>query len=343
MMKCVIMKDIGGADCLEVREAPMPEPKPDEALIKVHAAGICYHDLLDRSGKLHGPKAGNILGHEVSGEVVELGKQAKGLQIGQQVVLFHRMFCGHCRYCLGGRQDLCKMGGILGSNRPGGYAEYVCVPSWNAIPLPQGLSPEAAALAVCPIGTSIRAVISVADVRPGDTVLVTGASGGLGLHQIQVAKSRGANVIAITSSSAKENIIRSVGADEVIVSPDLKFSGDVWSLTAKQGVQAVLENVVSATFGESLRCLAPNGIAVVLGNTEMRKIEIDPGLIIGRRLRIEGSGNPTLQDVRRSLHLLDTGQVRPIIDRIVPFTSAAEAHAILEQRSVSGRIVMKGW
>ncbi len=145
MMKCVIMKDIGGADCLEVREAPMPEPKPDEALIKVHAAGICYHDLLDRSGKLHGPKAGNILGHEVSGEVVELGKQAKGLQIGQQVVLFHRMFCGHCRYCLGGRQDLCKMGGILGSNRPGGYAEYVCVPSWNAIPLPQGLSPEAAA------------------------------------------------------------------------------------------------------------------------------------------------------------------------------------------------------
>lgn len=68
MMKCVIMKDIGGADCLEVREAPMPEPKPDEALIKVHAAGICYHDLLDRSGKLHGPKAGNILGHEVSGE-----------------------------------------------------------------------------------------------------------------------------------------------------------------------------------------------------------------------------------------------------------------------------------
>jgi D-arabinose 1-dehydrogenase-like Zn-dependent alcohol dehydrogenase len=75
----------------------------------------------------------------------------------------------------------------------------------------------------------------------------------------------------------------------------------------------------------------------------MRKVEIDPGLVIGRRLRIEGSGNPTLQDVRRSLHLLGTGQVKPVIDRIVPFTCAAEAHASLEQRSISGRIVLKGW
>jgi D-arabinose 1-dehydrogenase-like Zn-dependent alcohol dehydrogenase len=343
MMKAVVMKDVGGPECLEVKELPKPEPKQGEVVIQVKAAGVCYHDLLDRSGKLHGPKAGSILGHEVAGEIVELGPQVSGLQTGLQVVLFHRMFCNQCTYCLRGRQDLCRSGGILGSNRPGGYAEFVCVPSHNVIPVPEGLPPEAAALAVCPIGTSVRAVVTVADVRPGDTVLITGASGGLGLHQIQVAKSRGARVIAVTSTSAKEKTIRSAGADEVVVSPDLKFSGDVWRLTEKQGVQAVLENVVSATFGESLRCLAPNGIAVVLGNTEMRKVEIDPGLVIGRRLRIEGSGNPTLQDVRRSLHLLGTGQVKPVIDRIVPFTCAAEAHASLEQRSISGRIVLKGW
>ncbi|WP_248928028.1 alcohol dehydrogenase catalytic domain-containing protein [Paenibacillus hamazuiensis] len=344
MMKAVVMKDVGGPELLEIREdIPKPVPEPGEVLIKITAAGICYHDLLDRSGKLHGPKAGSILGHEVAGEVVQLGTQVNGLHVGQQVVLFHRMFCNRCTYCLRGRQDLCRNGGILGSGRPGGYAEYICVPSHNAIPVPAGLPPEAAALAVCPIGTSVRAVVTVADVRPGDTVLVTGASGGLGLHQIQVAKSRGAKVIAVTSSASKESAIRSVGADEVVVSPDLKFSADVWRLTEKQGVQAVLENVVSATFGESLRCLAPNGIAVVLGNTEMTKVEIDPGLIIGRRLRIEGSGNPTLSDVQRSLHLLAGGQVKPVIDSIVPFTRAADAHSSLERRGISGRIVMKGW
>ncbi|TVX94802.1 alcohol dehydrogenase catalytic domain-containing protein [Cohnella terricola] len=342
-MKSVVMRDIGGPDCLVVQDVPKPKPSLGEVLVKVTATGICYHDLLDRAGKLHGPQAGSILGHEVAGEVVELGQQVSGLQIGQPVVLFHRMFCNQCQYCLRGRQDLCRNSGILGSNRPGGYGEYVCVPSRNVIPVPANILPEAAALAVCPIGTSVRAVVTVANVHPGDTVLITGASGGLGLHQIQVAKSRGARVIGITSSASKEEIIRSVGADEVVISTDLKFSAEVWRLTGKQGVQAVLENVVSSTFGESLRCLAPNGIAVVLGNTEMKKVELDPGLVISRRLRIEGSGNPTLQDVQRALHLISSGQVKPIIDRIVPFSCAAEAHSILEQRGVSGRIVMKGW
>ena len=174
-------------------------------------------------------------------------------RVGERVVIYQRLYCGQCRYCLGGRQDLCRNSRVLGESGGGGYAEFTCAPARNAIRMPDGLDMKAAALAVCPVGTSVRAALGVAQVEPGQTVLITGAGGGLGLHQIQVVKSVNAHVIAVTSSKEKAEIVSQAGADEVIVSPDLKFTGEVWRRTGKQGVDVVLENVVSDTFGESLR------------------------------------------------------------------------------------------
>ena len=181
---------------------------------------------------------------------------------------------------------------------------------------------NAAALAVCPVGTSVRAALGVAQVEPGNVVLITGAGGGLGLHQIQVVKSVNAHAIAVTSSEEKAEIVRQAGADEVIVSPDLKFSGEVWRRTGKQGVDVVLENVVTDTFGESLRSTAQNAMVVVLGNIGTKRVEIDPGLIIARRIRIAGSGNATYKDVQIALHLLATKAVKPFIGRVLPFPQA---------------------
>ena len=179
--------------------------------------------------------------------------------------------------------------------------------------------------------------------EPGQTVLITGAGGGLGLHQIQVIKSVNAHAIAVTSSEDKAEIIKQAGADEVIVSPDLKFSGEVWRRTGKQGVDVVLENVVSDTFGESLRSTAQNAIVVVLGNIGAKRVEIDPGLVIVRRIRISGSGNATYKDVEIALHLLATGAVKPFIGAVLPFPRASEGHAMMEQRAVVGRVVLSGW
>jgi NADPH:quinone reductase-like Zn-dependent oxidoreductase len=183
----------------------------------------------------------------------------------------------------------------------------------------------------------------VAEVGPGQSVLITGAGGGLGLHQIQVAKSVSAHVIAVTSSEDKAAVIRDAGADEVIISPDLKFSGEVWRRTAKQGVDVVLENVVTGTFGESLRSTAQNAIVVVLGNIGAKRVEFDPGLVIARRIRIAGSGNATYKDVGIALHLLATGAVKPIIGRVLPFPQVGEGHALMERREVTGRVVLNGW
>jgi NADPH:quinone reductase-like Zn-dependent oxidoreductase len=147
----------------------------------------------------------------------------------------------------------------------------------------------------------------------------------------------------VTGSKDKAGIIRGAGADEVIVSPDLKFSREVWRLTGKQGVDVVLENVVTGTLGESLRSTAQLATVVVLGNIGAQPVEIDPGLVIMRRIRIAGSGNATFADVETALHLLATGAVKPFVGRVLPFAEAAQGHALMEQRAVSGRVVLKGW
>ena len=152
-----------------------------------------------------------------------------------------------------------------------------------------------------------------------------------------------ARVIAVTGSPAKATLIREAGAHEIVVSPDLKFSGEVWRLTGKQGADVVLENVVTTTFAESLRCCAQHACVVVLGNIGAQPVAIDPGLVIMRRIRIAGSGNATFKDVEVALHLMATKAVRPFIGQVLPFPRAAEGHAAMEQRAVAGRVVLRGW
>jgi acryloyl-coenzyme A reductase len=341
-MKAVTFRDFGGPQVLEVAEVDRPDPGPGDALVRISAAGICYHDVLSRGGRIPG-KPGRILGHEIAGEIVAAGADVAPGRIGERVVIYQRLFCGTCRYCLSGRQDLCRNSRVLGEEGGGGYAEFACVPARNAIPIPEGVEMAAAALAVCPIGTSVRAALGIARTEPGQVVLITGAGGGLGLHQIQVAKSVQARVIAVTSSQDKAEIVHAAGADDVIVSRDLKFSGEVWRLTGKQGADVVLENVVTGTFNESLRSTAQNATVVVLGNIGARPVELDPGIVIARRIRIAGSGNATFKDVHVALHLLANKSVKPFIGRVLPFPQAAEGHALMEQRAVTGRVVLQGW
>ncbi len=343
LMNAVVFPAFGPPDVFRAVRVDRPDPGPDEALVRIHAAGICYHDVLSRAGRIPRDKPGQILGHEISGVVEEVGANVPASRVGERVVIYQRLYCGICPHCLGGRQDLCRNSRVLGEQGGGGYAEYCCVPVRNLIPVPDAVSLDAAALAVCPIGTSIRALVGVAEAKVGDTVLITGAGGGLGLHQIQIAKTLHTRVIAVTSSPDKEAAIRAAGADEVIVAPDGAFSKEAWRLTGKIGADIVLENVVSSTIGESLRACAAHAVVVVLGNVEARPIQLDPGLIIGRRLRICGSGNATYADVRMGLHLLATGSIQPVVHSVLPFPDVAEGHRLMESRHTTGRILLKGW
>ncbi|WP_188582191.1 alcohol dehydrogenase catalytic domain-containing protein [Azorhizobium oxalatiphilum] len=342
-MNAVVFPAFGPPNVFRAVRVDRPTPGPDEALVRIHAAGICYHDVLSRGGRIPRDTPGQILGHEISGVVEEVGANGPASRIGERVVIYQRIYCGQCPNCLGGRQDLCRNSRVLGEHGGGGYAEYCCVPLRNLVPVPDALDLDSATLAVCPVGTSIRALVGVAEGKVGDTVLVTGAGGGLGLHQIQLARALNMRVIAVTSSPGKEEAIRAAGAHVVIVSPDGAFSGEVWRQTGKEGVNIVLENVVSTTLGESLRACASRASVVILGNVEARPVSLDPGLVIGRRLRISGSGNATYADVRMALHLMATGAIKPIVHAFLPFREVGEGHRLMESRETTGRVLLKGW
>ncbi|MEQ9811959.1 MAG: alcohol dehydrogenase catalytic domain-containing protein [Azospirillaceae bacterium] len=342
-MRAMSFTEFGGPEVLREIAVEMPEPGPADVLLRVVGAGICYHDVLSRAGKLPRDKTGIVLGHEISGEIVACGTDVDPARLGERVVVYQRLYCGTCRYCMSGRHDLCRTSRIVGEDGGGGYAEFCRVPSVNAVRVPDGLDLVAATLASCPVGTSVRAALGVGGVGPGATVLITGASGGLGLHQIQVCKSVGAHVLAVSSSEAKADMLRETGADEVMVSPDLAFSREVWRLTAKRGVDVVLENVGTSTLPESMMSCAQGATIVLLGNIGAKPVAINPGLTIGRRLRIAGSGNATYRDLWQSLDLLASGRVRPIIQEIVPFAEVGRAHAAIEARQVTGRMVLSGW
>lgn len=341
MMKAIVLKGFGGPEQLAVEEIPRPEPGPEDVLVRVEAAGICHHDLLHRAGKLPGAKTGVVLGHEVAGEVVEAGSSVRHLAVGSRVVGYQRRFCGTCRDCLRGRQDLCRALSLPAVDTEGAYAEYIRLPASAAIAVPNGVSYAQAALASCPIGTALRGLRAQGELQPGDTVLVNGASGGLGVHQIQIARAFGARVIAVTGSTDKVATLEALGAQNVIVS-DGDYSRAVWELTGKRGVDVAMENL-GFTLPQTLRSMAMGGRVVVLGNVAPADVALSPGLLIGRRLRIQGSGSATVDEVRQALALIAAGRVVPRIDRVLPFARVAEAHALLEARQVDGRIILSGW
>jgi acryloyl-coenzyme A reductase len=341
MMKAIVLKGFGGPEQLAVEAIPRPEPGPEDVLVRVEAAGICHHDLLHRAGKLPGAKSGVVLGHEVAGEVVEAGSWVRHLAVGSRVVGYQRRFCGTCRDCLRGRQDLCRALSLPAVDTEGAYAEYIRLPASAAIAIPDGVSYAQAALASCPIGTALRGLCAQAGLQPGDTVLVNGASGGLGVHQIQIARAFGARVIAVTGSAEKVPALEALGAESVIVS-DGDYSRAVWDLTAKRGVDVAMENL-GFTLPQTLRSMAMGGRVVVLGNVAPADVALSPGLLIGRRLKVQGSGSATIDEVRQALALIAAGRVVPRIDRVLPFPRVAEAHALLEARQVDGRIILSGW
>jgi len=118
MMKAVTFRAFGGPEVLEPTEVERPEPASDDVLVRIHAAGVCYHDVLSRGGKIPGGKPGRILGHEIAGEIVAAGANVPAARLGERVVIYQRLFCGTCKYCLAGRQDLCRNGrnhGVAGS------------------------------------------------------------------------------------------------------------------------------------------------------------------------------------------------------------------------------------
>jgi D-arabinose 1-dehydrogenase-like Zn-dependent alcohol dehydrogenase len=340
-MDAVVLTQFGAASYLAVQSVPDPRPGPGEVLLRVRACGVCYHDVINRRGSLPRTCVPAILGHEVAGEVIEVGPGVTGWKVGDRAATLQRLSCGKCPSCRSGRGSLCKHDNrFFGEELAGGYATRMVAPIAGIGHVPEGMPWEVAATVCCTAGTAVHVVRTRGRVQHGETVLVTGASGGVGLQTVQLARLDGAHVIAVTSSDDKVEALKNAGAHEVVVSPSLDFSRDVRKLTGGDGVQVAIEIVGSATFAQTLKAMAPGGRVVVVGNLESGTVELNPGLVIVKELEIIGAYATTQAELEAALQLTHQGLLTPFVTEVLPLREAASAHVRLENRKVAGRLVL---
>ena len=340
-MKAVVVNKAGGLDALTYTEIPDPQPQGHELVLKVHSCGVCFHDVLTRNGTLKaGVRLPCVLGHEVAGTVVELGAQVKGFKLGDRVATTQRSYiCGHCRFCRSGFEPLCAQRVFLGDvGLVGGYAQYLAISSDCIAQVPDGVDLDHAAVAACAVGTVLNAVRDVGRVQMGETVLITGAGGGLGLHAIQLARLAGARVLAQTTSADKVELIRKMGAHEVVLHKRGEpFAPLVRDMTQGQGADVIIDNVGTVLFEDMRKSLAIQGRWLMIGQLTGDFVPFNPAQFFLKNqslLSVTSTSRSQLEDV---LTLMQRGQVTPVIERKLPLIEAAQAHQAVEAGRTTGR------
>ena len=298
-MRAMILPAFGGPELFQAAEVPRPVPGPGQMLVRVAAAGVCGHDLANRSGHFPRTQLPAVIGHEIAGVVEDVGALVSGFAVGDRIAVIQRMPCGLCHLCRTGRENVCTSGpGFYGEDVSGGYGEFVLATERNAVRLPEGIPLAVACCLSCAIGTGFHALRRAALVA-GDSVVITGASGGVGIHTVKLAKLTGLRVIAVTASEAKAERLRAAGADEVLVSPALDFHRAVRDLTGGQGADAVIEIAGRPTFAASVRALRAGGRMVIVGNVDPGPVPFNPAMAILREMEFIGSGHATLGDLQK--------------------------------------------
>ena len=340
-MKAVVVNKAGGLDALAYTDIPDPQPQGHELVLKVHSCGVCFHDVLTRNGTLKaGVRLPCVLGHEVAGTVVELGAQVKGFKLGDRVATTQRSYiCGHCRFCRSGFEPLCAQRVFLGDvGLVGGYAQYLAISSDCIAQVPDGVDLDHAAVAACAVGTVLNAVRDVGRVQMGETVLITGAGGGLGLHAIQLARLAGARVLAQTTSADKVELIRKMGAHEVVLHKRGEpFAPLVRDMTQGQGADVIIDNVGTVLFEDMRKSLAIQGRWLMIGQLTGDFVPFNPAQFFLKNqslLSVTSTSRTQLEDV---LTLMQRGQVTPVIERKLPLSEAAQAHQAVEAGRTTGR------
>src|SRR6202043_760121 len=273
-MRAVVQRSIGDPDVLRVESWPRPsQPRGDELLIRIRAGGVCYHDLLVRDGTYrHLVEPPLVPGHEMAGDVLAVGERVTRIKVGDQVASTNRETCGHCDLCRSGQEGICPNQRFFGHNGPGAYAEFALVRENALSVVPRTIPPEAACMLSCAIGTELHAIREVGRVKTGDTVLVTGAGGGLGIHGVQVAKLAGAFVVGLTSTPGKASEIRTAGADAVVTITRGERFDDKLRAVAPRGFDVICDNAGEPVFASCFRSLAIGGRYVVVGQLNDRSI-----------------------------------------------------------------------
>ena len=340
-MKAVRFHEHGSRDVLRYEDAPDPRVGDGDVRVRVRACCVNRFDVsLRETGSRKNLPLPWTLGVEFAGEVAGWGRGVTGFAEGQRVWVLHELTCLRCEYCLAGKDNLCERPQMWGVDRPGGYAEYVAAPAWAVFPLADNVSFDVAAASQAAWVTAWHMLTTRARVRPGETVLVTAASGGVGLAAVQVAKLAGARVIATAGSDVKRAFAREEGADEVIDHYREDVTARALELTGGRGVDVVIENVGGDLFMACLGALRKDGRLVFCGGHGGAVVPFDLLPAFRAEWQVLGARTGTTQEHRIVMEHVAQGKLLPRVHASVPLEDAREAHRMLEESEQLGRVVL---
>ena len=337
-MKAAVLKQY--MKPLVIEEVARPNIRPDEILVRVKACGICGTDLKICAGNKDWVKLPLIMGHEIAGEIAELGAEVRDFSIGDRGVVHFFLTCGKCSFCRENREVICDHPvGKIGFSANGGMAEYVAAPATNFIPIPDSVPFTSASIVCDAIATPYRA-LSKAAIQPGQYVLVMGL-GGLGIHGAQIANSLGANVIGVDIDPAKLELAKRLGIQR-IVRPDQNGGvlEGVMEMADGHPISAILETVSTpASVANDLKLLGKAGKLILAGYTDAA-LSIVPLPVILKEQSIYGSIASSRQDVRAVLSLIEKGDITPVVNRSYPLEEVNGAMSELKNGKCIGRQVL---
>jgi NADPH:quinone reductase len=320
-MKAILIKQTGGPEVLQVADLPIPQPKPNEAVVKIAASGVNFIDTYQREGRYQVPLP-FVLGQEGAGTVTNVGADVKSLKPGDRVA----------------------WAGALGS-----YAEYSAVPAERLVPVPDGVSDQQAASAMLQGMTAQYLIYSTFPLQRGQTALVHAAAGGVGQLLVQMAHDIGARVIATVSTDEKAELARQAGADEVILYTQTDFETETRRLTGGQGVDVVYDGVGKTTFEKGLNVLRPRGMMVLFGGSsgavppfDLMQLSQKGSLYVTRPTLFQYIATTEELRARSSavFKMLAEGRLKLRVEHIYPLAGAPTAHRDLEARKTTGKLLL---
>ena len=321
MMKAIQVKKPGGPEALELVDIPVPQPKPNEAVVKAAAAGVNFIDVYHREGRYPVPLP-FVIGQEGAGVVSAVGAEVKSVKPGDRVA----------------------WSGVMGS-----YAEYVAIPADRLVKVPQGVSDREAAAVMLQGMTAHYLAFTIFPLKRGDTALVHAAAGGVGLLLVQMAHNMGARVIGTVSTEEKANLAREAGADDIIFYTQADFEVETKRLTNGKGVDVVYDSVGKTTFEKGLNILRPRGMMALFGGSSGAAPSIDPiilsqkgSLLLTRPTLLHYTATRDELEMRAGaiFEMIAAKKLNLRIEHIYPLQEAQQAHRDLESRKTTGKLLL---
>jgi NADPH:quinone reductase-like Zn-dependent oxidoreductase len=340
-MKAVVIREQGGTGVLRAEDIPEPRPLPGEVLVRVRACALNHLDHWTRSGEAgYTPPFPHVLGSDIAGEIADPAG-VPGLPAGTRVMLSPGTSCGRCAMCLSGEDNACRQYRMFGHGRAGGYAELVASPAANVIEIPAPVAFEEAAAFPLVYLTAWRMLVTRAALRAGEDVLVWAAGSGVGMAAVQIAKARGARVIATVGRPEKVDKARALGADHVLNHHQDDVVAEVKRVTGKKGVDVVVEHVGAATWERSLLSLAFRGRLVTCGATTGADGTTPLRHLFAKQLTVLGSYMGSKADLLAAAPAFFEGRLKPVVHAVLPLDEARRAHEMLEASEHFGKIVLR--